>query len=327
MKYNFCTLFDRNYLYKGLALYNSLIMHCPDFVLWILCMDDITYRILKKLDLQKAILIRYADFEDDELRRIKPTRTVAEFCWTCTPSLPWYIIQKNPTIDIITYLDADLLFFSNPEPIYKEFSDNSVMIIEHRFPDHLKHLEVNGIYNVQMMVFRNDEAGLECLEWWKDRCNEWCYYRLEDGKLGDQKYLDDWTTRFRGVHVLQHKGSGVALWNVMRYQIAERGGKVYVDDDPFIFYHFHQFQLLIRGSYDYGEGSTYTLTPENIELIYKPYIRAIEKAISQVSKIDRAFNCGFKLAKKDSLMDRVLRLPSAVKNRFNKIYGTVRNGT
>jgi hypothetical protein len=200
------------------------------------------------------------------------------------------------------------------------------MIIEHRFPDHLKHMDAYGIYNVQMMVFRNNNLGMECLKWWRDRCNEWCYNRLEDGKMGDQKYLDDWTIRFRGVHVLQHKGSGVALWNVMRYQIAERGPKVYVDDDPFIFYHFHQFQILKRGSYDYGEGSIYTLTPENIRLIYKPYIRAIEEAIRQVKNIDPAFNYGLKFAKKDSLIGRILRLPSAAKNRFNKIYGTVSNG-
>jgi hypothetical protein len=289
-------------------------------------MDDIAYNVLMKLDLKKAVLIRYADFEDEELRKIKPARTVAEFCWTCTPSLPWYVIQRNPSIDMISYLDADLFFYSNPGPIYKEFGDNSVMIIEHRFPDHLKHLEVNGIYNVQMMVFRNDEAGRECLKWWKDRCNEWCFYRLEDGKMGDQKYLDDWTTRFKGIHVLQYKGAGVALWNIMRYKTVKKQSGVYIDEVPLIFYHFHQFNLLKKGSYDYGEGSMYTLTPENIDLIYKPYVQAIEESMLQVKNIDPHFNYGFKYAKKDSLLDRILRLPLSAQNRFKKIYSTVTNG-
>jgi len=154
-------------------------------------MDDVTLETLTKMGLEKTSLIAISDFEDEELQRIKPSRTVAEYCWTCTPSLPLYVLKKEPALDMITYLDADLFFYSDPSPIYKEFGNNSIMIIEHRFPEHLKHLEANGIYNVQMLVFRNNDSGRECLEWWQERCNEWCFYRLEDGKLGDQSI---WTT-------------------------------------------------------------------------------------------------------------------------------------
>jgi len=326
MKYHFCTLFDRNYMYKGLSLYNSIVKHCPEFVLWILCMDDIVYKLLKKLNLEKTVLIKLVDFEDEALLKAKSTRTVAEYCWTCTPSLPLYILQQDPSVQIITYLDADIFFYSNPAPLYDEFGDNSIMIIEHRFPKHLKHMEVNGIYNVQMMVFKNNKHGLECLKWWRDRCNEWCYYRLEDGKMGDQKYLDDWPVRFKGVHVLQHKGGGLALWNIEQYNISKKQSYVFVDEDPLIFYHFHQFNLLKKGSYDYGEGSLYNLTPGNINLIYKPYIMALEEAMSQVKKIDPGFNYGFRYAKKDSFADKILSLPFRVQNRLRKIYGTVTSG-
>ena len=80
------------------------------------------------------------------------------------------------------------------------------------------------IYNVQFMTFRRDARGLEALHWWRDRCIEWCYYRVEDGKLGDQKYLDDWPERFDGVHVLEHPGGGLAPWNVENYELARRNG-------------------------------------------------------------------------------------------------------
>ena len=316
MKYHFCTLFDRNYLYKGLALYNSLLKHCPDFVLWILCMDDITHAMLTNMGLKNAQLIRLHDFEDEELLRAKRSRTVAEYCWTCTPSLLLYVLKNDPSADMVAYLDADLFFFSSPSPIYEEFGDNSIMIIEHRFPEHLRHMEENGIYNVQMLIFRNNAPGMECLKWWRDRCNEWCYFRLEDGKMGDQKYLDDWPVRFEGVHVLQHKGAGVALWNIMRYRTNEKHGKVHIDDDPLIFYHFHQFDILRSGSYDYGAREHYSLTSEDIKYIYLPYVKAIEHAIGQVRSVDPLFNYGLTYIKRGSLISRILRIPKKTKDTF-----------
>jgi hypothetical protein len=313
MKYYFCTLFDRNYLYKGLALYHSLLQHCPDFTLWILCMDDLSFKILREMSLEKAVLISTSDFEDEELKKVKPTRTVAEYCWTCTPSLPLYLLKENPTLDMITYLDADLFFYSDPTPIFEELGDRSIMIIEHRFPDHLKHLEANGIYNVQMVTFRNDFFGLECLEWWRERCNEWCYYRLEDGKLGDQKYLDDWPVRFQGVHVLEYKGAGVALWNIMRYKTTKREGKPFIDDVPLIFYHFHQFSMLKSGSYDFGNKGIYSLTDENIECIYKPYIAEFERSITMVREVDHHFKYGFKDIRMNFLLSRLLSIPLRIR--------------
>lgn len=311
---NFCTLFDKNYLFKGLTLYNSLLKHCDNFTLWILCMDDTTFEIFNQFKLKNVILIKIEDFEDDELKRIKPTRTIAEYCWTLTPSLPLYVLKNNPQLDTISYLDADLFFYSDPKPIFDEFGNNSIMIIEHRFPQELKHLEINGIYNVQMLTFRNDDEGLNCLNWWREKCNEWCYYRLEDGKLGDQKYLDDWPTRFYNVCVLQHKGAGLAIWNIVRYNIKNINGGIYVDDDPLIFYHFHGFHLLKDGNYELGANGIYVLSNENQKIIYKPYIEEIKSSITQVRNKHPEFDFGFK--SKENIL----------KNIHNKIFNKIFRG-
>ena len=223
MHYDFCTLFDRNYLFRGLALHESLQRHVRDFTLWVLCMDDVVHDVLVKMDLPQIELISLAQFEDDELLRAKATRTQVEYCWTCTPSLPLYVLDHVPGIETITYLDADLFFFDDPASAYAEMGGGSVGIVGHRFSTEQEHqTQDSGIYNVSFMIFKNDEHARECLEWWRTRCNDWCYKRVEDGKFGDQKYLDDWPTRFAGVVVLQEAGIGLAPWNLSSHRITRR---------------------------------------------------------------------------------------------------------
>ena len=133
MQCNFCTLFDQNYLTRGLSLYASLIKHVENFRLWILCMDDETYSLLTTLQLDKVTLIRLKDFEDEELLKIKPTRTAVEYFWTITPSLPLYVLKINPEIQDIAYLDADTFFYSTPQPIYDEFVNYDALIVKHNY--------------------------------------------------------------------------------------------------------------------------------------------------------------------------------------------------
>lgn len=292
MKYNFCTYFDKNYLYKGLTLYNSLSKVCSDFKLWILCFDDIVIDLVGKIGLRNAELISLKEFEDEKLLSIKDTRSLVEYYWTCTPSLPLHILNRYPSLEMITYLDADLFFYSDPGPLYDEFGGNSILITEHRYTKNTEYnIKHRGRYNVQFLIFRNDNNAVECLNWWRERCIEWCYFRSEDGKLGDQKYLDDWTDRFKGVKVLEHKGGGLAPWNIDGYKIKKDKNVVFVDEDPLIFYHFHQLKILSDNRYDLMEG--YRLRKEDIDLVYYPYIKSIKEAIEKVSRIEPGFNFGF----------------------------------
>jgi hypothetical protein len=278
--YYFCTYFDSNYLIKGLALYRSLLRHAMPFRLWVLCFDDLAYETLQKLALPEVDPISLKDFEegDEELLQTKGNRSRIEYYFTCTPSLPLYILRNHPEVDVITYLDADLFFFSDPSSIYEELGDNSILIVGHRFPPHLRDRERFGIYNVGVLSFRRDNDGLQCLNWWRRRCIEWCYYQAENRRFADQKYLDDWPTRFPGVVVLQHKGAGLAPWNVENYSLRLRNGQVLVDSQPLVFFHFHGLKRIRRWLYDpnlarYGVHADYLLKRR----IYGPYIRELQE--------------------------------------------------
>src|SRR5690606_1115849 len=97
----------------------------------------------------------------------------------------------------------------------------------------------SGRFCVQFMTFRNTAAGLSVLRWWQDRCLEWCCNRIEDGKFGDQKYLDDWPSRFADqVHVLQQVEKTLAPWNLSRF--CKPGVAV---ANP-VLYHFHGLRIV-----------------------------------------------------------------------------------
>ena len=242
-------------------------------------MDSASYQTLRQLGLPDVQLIALEDFErgDSQLLQAKQNRTLVEYYFTCTPSLPLFILDHFPEIDFITYLDADLFFFADPLPIYEEIADHSVAIIGHRFPAHSRHLETRGFYNVGWLSFRRDEYALTCLRWWRERCLEWCYDRPEVGRFADQKYLDDWPIRFQNVIVLRHKGANLAPWNLANYNIhLVNGNEVWVDEQPLIFFHFHGLKRIRSWLYNPNLAS-YKAHPTKLvrRSIYAPYIRTL----------------------------------------------------
>lgn len=270
--YHFCTLFDSLYLSRALAMHDSLLNNCDNFHLYAFAFDDRSADILDALALPHVTVIRLKDFEDPALLSVKPSRSKGEYCWTCTPSTVAYCINRF-NLDHCTYIDADLYFFADPGVLVDEMGDASVLITEHRYTRKYDQSATSGIYCVQFITFKNTPDGLRALTWWRDRCIEWCYARIEDGKFGDQKYLDDWTTRFSGVHVLQHLGGGVAPWNIQQYTVTEKAGKISLitpkGEAELIFYHFHYVKFYGNDRIDLGN---YRLDKATMTIIYRTYL-------------------------------------------------------
>jgi hypothetical protein len=292
MKTVFCTLFDSHYLSRGLTLYNSLERVCPDFHLYIFAFDERSDRVLRTMALPHATIISLSDFEDAQLLAVKSGRSRAEYCWTCTSSTILYVLEHYQE-PVCTYLDADMMFFSSPQPLFDELGGNSVIITEHRYSPRYDKAKKSGKYCVQFVTFRNDEHGLTALRWWRERCLEWCYARYEDGKFGDQLYLEDWTERFKGIHVLQHLGGGLAAWNIQQYRIVKgdrgRTGTEISTGRNFdvIFYHYHYVRFFKDGVVELGRR---LLSDEIILLLYVPYIKELEKAKKAIATVDSSFD-------------------------------------
>lgn len=317
---NFCTLFDSNYLLKGVAMLRSLFTYCPEAHVHLLCMDEQTREIITALNFPAVTCISLAEIEDAALLEAKKDRSVAEYCWTLSPVLPSYVLANNPGISMLTYIDADLLFYSPLQPLFDEIGDASIAIIEHRFMPRLQHLEVNGRFCVEWVSFRRDEQGMACLARWREQCVEWCYYRLEDERMGDQKYLDAWPARYSSTHILQHPGAGIAPWNYSQYKFdLLADGTPSVDGEPLIFYHFHQFQLLDNGKFE-RLSAFYTAECPEPTVVYEMYESALTSTIIDVRRVRPGFRAGMKSGFQVALRRSAQRfLPRPVKDVLRRL--------
>ncbi|HVU16763.1 MAG TPA: hypothetical protein VHD32_07550 [Candidatus Didemnitutus sp.] len=274
----FCTYCDRGYAARLLCLHDSLRAHGEPFRLSVLCFDEHVEAIVaaENSPSLEAIPLRELLAADPEYAAVRPQRNRYEFYFTGTPSIVRHCFARDPAADRVTYLDADLYFFGPPSGVFAEQGSASVGIVPHRFPARLKELERHGIYNVAWVSFRRDAEGRACLDWWRERCLEWCYDRFEPGRYGDQGYLDEFPRRFHSVTALQHPGINAAPWNVDGARFSAADGQVRIDDCPLFFFHFQGIREIVADWFDPGFRPYQTRFTEPLrELVYRPYLRAL----------------------------------------------------
>jgi hypothetical protein len=308
---------------RGLAMYNSLLKYCQNFNLYIFAFDDRSYELLNSLNLKNVTVISLREFEDERLLSVRSDRTKTEYCWTCTSSTILYCLEKFD-LDICTYLDADIMFFDDPEILLSELKDKSILLTEHRHPLEHDKSAYSGKYCVQFITFKHDERGLKALRWWRDACLDWCYARPEDGKFGDQKYLDDWLTRFSGVHVLENLGGGVAPWNVLSYDFFYKNNEIYGEEIKnhkqfkIVFFHFHHAKIYNLFGKIKAKYFMFVNKPSE-KIFYREYEKKLQVAYKKIKNIPPKFNFGF--SKNIDYFIENLRenIPSVIKKFYRKI--------
>jgi hypothetical protein len=260
---HYATYFDANYLDRGLALHESMQAHCQPYRLWILALCGKTAETLARLQLPNVETVTLDEFLTDELRSAEGNRARHEWIWTLTPFWMLWLFERKD-LPHLNYVDADCYFFGSPDTLFSEILNADIAITPHRFSPDRKWMEpINGKYNVGLVFIRRNLTGLSCLRDWARLCLARCVQ--DDG--ADQKYWDDLLPEYRG-HASRHKGVDLAPWNQAgQYRYSLRGGRVHVDDDPLVFYHFHK---KLEPGFD--------LDPFVAEHVYGPYRQALGRA-------------------------------------------------
>ena len=346
MMLHFATLFDSNYLSRGLALLESLQQHTTDsFHLYVLALDEKVEVYFAKTGYKHVTTIPLHKLEEfySELVTAKGNRSKIEYYFTLSPFLPSYILHHYK-VDRITTLDSDLYFFGDPQAIFDTYPGASVLITPHHFSDRLRESEIYGKYNVSFQSFRNDERGSKCLEKWRKQCGEWCYDYLDEinGRFADQKYLDGWTKELEGVQSIDIPGTGLAPWNLDTFSYRISGKQLLVNDHALIYFHYHHLRIFnthfaINAFEEYNVKTRH----KAVKKIYQHYLQRLRK-ISDQLKQQEASQLRYKQPDKKTLISKLMNTNGywfysswfifylnplksilKIKYRLKKIYGSI----
>lgn len=298
-----CTLYNSLYLDKGLVLYDSLRDCAKDFKLYVLCMDDKCYEVLKSLDYPEIIPIKLEEFEGDELLSIKSERKLGEYFWTCSSWLIGYVLEHYQECKC-TYIDADMYFYQNPVVLLKEMDKHSasVMVVGHRFYPMLQKEKTRlvGKYCVEFNAFKNEPNSLSLLNLWKSQVIKRCSLDGDGIHWGDQKYLDSWVDDFDFVIETINMGAGIAPWNISQYKLKELSqidNNIVVkkgrNNYNVVFYHFENIQYIDNHTVRANLECYWGIDRKLIETLYIPYLQRLS-AKKQMLKEKYGIDCMIK---------------------------------
>jgi len=274
----YVTLFDSAYLVKGALMLDSLARHSAEpYLVDVIALDDVTANVVANLSGTRVTRLADLEASDPELRTARANRAWREYCWTLASVALRARLSQSAPGEVVTYLDADLGFYSDPRACHTALGDCSIGIVPHRFaPAYQQYEATSGIYNVSWVSLRNDAVGTACADEWARKVLECC----DAAGCGDQRYLNDWPARYgTALCSFESPGIGVAPWNVFGYRV-ENGHGVTVNEHPVIFYHYHELSRAPtdasrRGLYfdEFRLTLGYPLRSIDIDVFYRDYCR------------------------------------------------------
>ncbi len=255
-----------------------MLQHIKNFRLWILALSPECERELERIRPQgvRIFSLRQLEDADPDFHHTRPTRSLAEYYFTSTPCFIRHLLERFPEINRLTYLDADTFFFSSPVEVERDLEKSSIAITPHRFRPELEGHRKYGVFNKGFCSFQADVTAKECLAKWRKQCLEWCRDEPEDGRFGDQGYLDAWPENFPGTLVLDQPGLNEAPWNVEVKKIKKKSGKFFIGNHPLVLFHFQGLRrigprVFNPNWHDYGLRPNKNL----IQWVYQPYLSTL----------------------------------------------------
>ena len=265
---HFYTSCTNNYLPLARVLAKSLKKFHPSGYFHLVLCDSLQ----DSFDLDNEDFDNVITIADLEIPNLKPwlfKHSVVELCTAVKGAAARYIMQSYDSCENVIYFDPDIAIFSPLEELIGNFEHSDILITPHQLQPEKIYSAIaeneiaflrHGSYNLGFMGAKNSPNGQEFIDWWADRCLEFCYSETEYGLYTDQRWIDLVPSFFNGVNILKNPGYNVANWNLSNRDVqGNLEDKVTVNGEPLCFYHFSGSQTIMPEKYNLHNATTNSL--------------------------------------------------------------------
>ncbi len=256
----------------------SLLSFDPDAAICVLALDEPCERVL--LDVFRSSIrvtsLRELHAARPRIAALRESRTPWAYYATLKPAFVRIILESHARPATVTFVDADMRFFSDPSPAYGELKGAEIGLSPHRFSPSLQGLDRYGTYNAGWIYWRAGTVASQCISDWENDCTASCDPEVQsDGRFMNQGYLNLWPDRYESVHILRHPGVNLAPWNIDGHELKQEQAKIFADDRPLICHHFSGLLRDVSGSWHsiYPQPRQFDMVQHSI---YKPYLDEVE---------------------------------------------------
>lgn len=243
MSLHYATIVSANYLAYAKVLAASLAAHMPGAALTVLLVERAS-DALRERARQAGLNVLFAeDLGLPDLERLAYKYDILELNTALKPSLLLHLLRAGH--QRVAYVDPDIQFHGSADVIERALDGADIVLTPHSCsplldgarPSDVDFLR-NGVFNLGFVAVRQGPQSQALLTWWESRCLSLGFNDVGFGTFVDQKWMDLAPAYFDGVHVLKHRGCNMAYWNLHERSLQVSEGRLMVDEDPLVFFHF-----------------------------------------------------------------------------------------
>lgn len=181
--------------------------------------------------------------------------------------------------DAVTVIDADLWFFSSPEPVFEEIGAATMAVLPHGFaPAALGARGVTmeshrqyGLYNAGFTYFSDFAPAARFAELVRQGPIAFRDHPDENGVvIGEQGYLETLATAL-GAHVIQNPAAAPGPWCAHAQSLTrDEDGRLLFGGRPLVAWHYHSLRPGVQLA-----DANYEVSAEQAALLYEPYLAAL----------------------------------------------------